>query len=180
MVLGGADKGTVHVEGPTNAEAIKPGDPMTIPDLKGTYKPGASGKSTLSPGVLTVKALGTTTTCTPTESEVSLTPDASQQASGASGGSAGSSGAGGTSGTTSGGGLAETGAESDGALKASARWPEQRCCWAARCSRSCRDGAGAADPPRAAIREGPPHRAGAVALRVSRAGRPQRTSPIRD
>ncbi|CAM5349163.1 hypothetical protein SALBM311S_09365 [Streptomyces alboniger] len=119
VVLGGADKGTVHVEGPTNAEDIKAGDPMTIPDLKGTYKPGASGESTLSPGVLTVKALGTTTTCTPTKSEVSLKLDTAEQASGASGGgSAGSSGSGGTSGTASGGGLAETGAESDGALKA--------------------------------------------------------------
>jgi len=119
VVLGGADKGTVHVEGPTNTEDIKAGDPMTIPDLKGTYKPGASGESTLSPGVLTVKALGTTTTCTPAKSEVSLTLDTTEQASGASGGgSAGSSGSGGTSGTTSGGGLAETGAESDGALKA--------------------------------------------------------------
>ena len=88
VVLGGADKGSVHVEGPTNSEAIKSGDPIEIPDMTGTYKPGATGESTLSPGVLTIKALGTTTTCTPTKSEVSLTLDTTEQAGGASGGSA--------------------------------------------------------------------------------------------
>ncbi|WP_436850971.1 hypothetical protein [Streptomyces hokutonensis] len=115
VVLGGADKGTVHVEGPTNSAAIKSGDPIEIPDLTGTYKPGASGTSTLAPGVLTVKALGTTTTCTPTKSEVSLTLDTTEQASGASGSTSSSSG--GTSTSTS-GGLAETGSDSHGGLKA--------------------------------------------------------------
>lgn len=82
--LGGADKGTVHVEGPTNKEPIKSGDPIEIPDLTGTYKPGASGKSTLSPGVLTVMALGTTTTCTPpADVAVSLELDTSSQPGGA-------------------------------------------------------------------------------------------------
>ncbi|MGW9028829.1 hypothetical protein ACWGQ5_32790 [Streptomyces sp. NPDC055722] len=114
VVLGGADKGTVHVEGPVNANDIKSGDPIEIPDLTGTYKPGASGRSTLSPGVLTIKALGTTTTCTPTKTEVSLTLDTSQQPGGASGGTSTS---GGTSAGTS-GGLAQTGAEDHGALKA--------------------------------------------------------------
>jgi hypothetical protein len=113
VVLGGADSGTVHVEGPTNSAAIKSGDPIDIPDLTGTYKPGASGTSTLSPGVLTVNALGTTTTCTPTKSEVSLTLDTTEQASGASG----STTTGGTSTSTS-GGLAETGSDSHGGLKA--------------------------------------------------------------
>ncbi|MFE6398730.1 hypothetical protein [Streptomyces alboflavus] len=128
--LGGADKGTVPVEGPANKEPIKSGAPITIPDLTGTYKPGADGKSTLSPGVLTVKALGTTTTCTPAKTEVSLELDTSAQPGGASGGSSGSSAAGG-SGTAggsasgsaggaaaSGGGLADTGAEDNGALRA--------------------------------------------------------------
>ncbi|MEU1599853.1 hypothetical protein ABZ468_45460 [Streptomyces sp. NPDC005708] len=114
VVLGGADKGTVHVEGPVNANDIKSGDPIEIPDLTGTYKPGASGQSTLSPGVLTIKALGTTTTCTPTKTEVSLTLDTSQQPGGASGGTSTSEG---TSAGTS-GGLAQTGAEDHGALKA--------------------------------------------------------------
>ncbi|NBE52042.1 hypothetical protein [Streptomyces boluensis] len=114
--LGGADKGTVPVEGPTNKEPIKSGDPIEIPDLTGTYKPGADGKSTLSPGVLTVKALGTTTTCTPAKTEVSLEVDTAAQPGGAAGGSAGGS-AGGAAGS-SGGGLAETGADDNGALRA--------------------------------------------------------------
>ncbi|MQY37729.1 hypothetical protein SRB17_57330 [Streptomyces sp. RB17] len=118
VVLGGADKGTVHVEGPTNAKDIKSGDPIEIPDLTGTYKPGASGTSTLSPGVLTVKALGTTTTCTPTKTAVSLTLDTSGQPGGASGGTSTSGGSTGGSGTSGSGGLAETGASDHGALKA--------------------------------------------------------------
>ncbi|MEU8949472.1 hypothetical protein [Streptomyces sp. NPDC048489] len=119
VVLGGADKGTVHVEGPANAQPIKSGDPIEIPDLTGTYRPGASGRSTLAPGVLTVAALGTTTTCTPATSEVSLTLDTTRQEGGASGGG-GSAASGGTSSgsTSTSGGLAETGSDSGGALKA--------------------------------------------------------------
>ncbi|MEE1738890.1 hypothetical protein PUR49_20600 [Streptomyces sp. BE147] len=119
--LGGADKGTVHVEGPLNKEVIKTGAPIDIPDLTGTYKPGASGRSTLSPGVLTVMAAGTKTTCTPPSGvAVSLELDTSAQPGGASGGdTAGSGGAGASGGgTDSGGGLADTGAENDGALRA--------------------------------------------------------------
>ncbi|MFF7974179.1 hypothetical protein [Streptomyces sp. NPDC007905] len=121
VVLGGADKGTVHVEGPTNAKDIKSGDPIEIPDLTGTYKPGAGGTSTLSPGVLTIKALGTTTTCTPKRTEVSLTLDTTQQPGGASGGTSASGGsASSSSGASSSGagGLAETGSGDHGALKA--------------------------------------------------------------
>ncbi|MFJ8793932.1 hypothetical protein [Streptomyces sp. NPDC102462] len=117
VVLGGADKGTVQVEGPMNSVAIKSGAPIEIPDLTGTYKPGASGTSTLSPGVLTVKALGTTTTCTPTKSEVSLTLDTAAQPGGAAGGSS-SSGGSSTSGSATGGGLAATGSDDHGAVKA--------------------------------------------------------------
>ncbi len=134
--LGGADKGTVHVEGATNKEPIKSGDPIEIPDLKGTYKPGADGKATLTPGVLTVKALGTTTTCTPEKDPgVSLTLDTSAQPGGASGGtgsggsaggaasggaaSGGDAGSGGASGAAGGsGGLADTGAADHGGLQA--------------------------------------------------------------
>ncbi|MFF3331446.1 hypothetical protein ACFYWX_18050 [Streptomyces sp. NPDC002888] len=119
VVLGGADSGTVQVTGPANAADIKAGDPIEIPDLTGTYKPGANGKSTLSPGVLTIKALGTTTTCTPKKSEVSLTLDTTEQPGGASGGSSTSGGSSGSSGGTStSGGLAETGAGDHGTLKA--------------------------------------------------------------
>ncbi|MFI8995985.1 hypothetical protein [Streptomyces sp. NPDC053542] len=130
--LGGADKGTVHVEGPANKEPIKSGDPIEIPDLKGTYKPGASGKATLTPGVLTVKAMGTTTTCTPEKDPgVSLELDTSAQPGGASGGtssggsagggdaSGGTAGTGGTSGSAgAAGGLADTGAADHGGLQA--------------------------------------------------------------
>ncbi|WP_443046078.1 hypothetical protein [Streptomyces sp. GQFP] len=119
VVLGGSDTGTVHVEGPANTEPIKTGDAMTISDMTGTYKPGATGESTLAPGVLTVNALGTTTTCTPTTTMVSLTLDTEEQASGASGGSSTSGGTtSGSGGTSTSGGLANTGAENNGALKA--------------------------------------------------------------
>jgi hypothetical protein len=114
VVLGGDDEGSVHVEGPTNTEDIKAGDPIEIPDMTGTYKPGATGESTLSPGVLTIEALGTTTTCTPDKTSVSLTLDTTEQEGGASGGSS-STGGGGSS---SSGGLAATGSEDHGALKA--------------------------------------------------------------
>ncbi|MFF5184133.1 hypothetical protein ACFY30_10155 [Streptomyces sp. NPDC000345] len=114
VVLGGADEGTVKVEGPLNSEAIPQGRPIEIPDLTGTYKPGASGESTLSPGVLVIEAMGTTTTCTPDSTAVSLTLTTEEQASGASGGSGSSSGGS----TTTSGGLAETGAGDHGTLKA--------------------------------------------------------------
>ncbi|PWI15900.1 hypothetical protein DI272_18305 [Streptomyces sp. Act143] len=117
VVLGGADKGSVRVAGPTNTEDIKAGDPIEIPDMTGTYKPGATGESTLSPGVLTIEALGTTTTCKPDSTSVSLKLDTTQQEGGASGGGGSASG-GGTSGGGSSGGLAATGSEDHGALKA--------------------------------------------------------------
>jgi hypothetical protein len=118
VVLGGADTGSVHVEGPTNSAAIKSGDPIEIPDMTGTYKPGATGESTLSPGVLTINALGTTTTCTPDRTAVSLTLTTEEQEGGASGGSSGSGGTSGTGGTSTSGGLAATGADDHAALKA--------------------------------------------------------------
>ncbi|MGP3984117.1 LPXTG cell wall anchor domain-containing protein [Streptomyces sp. KR80] len=63
--LGGAESGTVAVSGPTNSEAIPPNTPIKITDLSGTYTPKASGKVTFTASTLTIKALGTTTTCTP-------------------------------------------------------------------------------------------------------------------
>lgn len=118
VLLGGDDTGSVHVEGPTNSEAIKSGDPIEIPDMTGTYKPGATGESTLSPGVLTIEALGTTTTCKPDSTAVSLTLTTEEQEGGASGGSSGSGGTSGTGGSSTGGGLAATGADDHAALKA--------------------------------------------------------------
>lgn len=123
--LGGADSGEADVAGPTNPKPINAGDPIVIPDLTGTYKPGASGSVTLTPGVLTVNALGTTTTCTPaSDPGVSLTLDTSAQggsssgssASGGTSGTGGTSGASGSSGTS--GGLAQTGASDIGSLHA--------------------------------------------------------------
>ncbi|MER6787081.1 hypothetical protein ABT330_21100 [Streptomyces sp. NPDC000658] len=120
VTLGGSDKGSVKVTGPTNAAPVKQGAPIEIPDLTGTYKPGATGESTLSPGVLVIEALGTTTTCTPDSTAVSLTLNTEEQAGGASGGGGSSSSSSSSSGgaATGGGGLAETGSGDHGALKA--------------------------------------------------------------
>lgn len=131
--IGGSDSGTVNVSGPPNPTALKLGDPVNLPDMKGTYKPGATGKSTLSPGTLTIKVtLGSSGMEIPCQVKgavkASLELDTSKQAGGASGGdgsgsgsgsgSGGGSGSGSGSGGSDGGNLAETGAESDGALRA--------------------------------------------------------------
>ncbi|MFF9006717.1 LPXTG cell wall anchor domain-containing protein [Streptomyces goshikiensis] len=63
--VGGAEKATVAVTGPPNPEAVPANTPIKITDLSGTYTPKKSGKVTFTAGVLTIKALGTTTTCTP-------------------------------------------------------------------------------------------------------------------
>ncbi|WNF27438.1 peptidase [Streptomyces sp. C11-1] len=102
--LGGAETGRVQVSGPANAEAIPPDTPIKISDLSGTYTPKKSGKVTFTAGVLTIKALGTTTTCTPKNSPgPSLELDV-QGAGGSSGGSTGGSTGGGATGGSSGGG----------------------------------------------------------------------------
>ncbi|MFG3286398.1 peptidase [Streptomyces sp. NPDC048111] len=66
--LGGADKGTIAVKGPANTAEIPANSPIKISDLSGTYVPKGSGKVTLTAGVLTIKALGTVTTCTASNS----------------------------------------------------------------------------------------------------------------
>ena len=63
--VSGADQGKVQVSGPPNAAAIPANTPIKIGDLTGTYTPKKSGKVGFTAGVLTIKALGTTTTCTP-------------------------------------------------------------------------------------------------------------------
>ncbi|MET7546920.1 peptidase [Streptomyces sp. NPDC005078] len=63
--LGGAESGQAQVSGPANAAAIPANTPIKISDLTGTYTPKKSGKVSFTAGVLTIKALGTTTTCTP-------------------------------------------------------------------------------------------------------------------
>jgi LPXTG-motif cell wall-anchored protein len=111
--VGGADSGTVSVSGPANEAAIPANTPIKINDLTGTYTPKASGKVTFTAAVLTIKALGTTTTCTPTNSPgPSLTLDVTGTG-GSSGGSSGSTGSTGSTGsgtgTDSGGTLPKTG-----------------------------------------------------------------------
>ncbi|MGW6577558.1 LPXTG cell wall anchor domain-containing protein [Streptomyces sp. NPDC054945] len=65
ILVGGAEKVSVPVSGPSNPEAVPPDTPIKITDLSGTYTPRKSGKVTFTAGVLTIKAMGTTTTCTP-------------------------------------------------------------------------------------------------------------------
>ncbi|MBT2507619.1 peptidase [Streptomyces sp. ISL-98] len=66
--LGGAESGTVQVSGPSNPAAVPANTPIKITDLAGTYTPRKTGKVTFTASVLTIKALGTTTTCTPSNS----------------------------------------------------------------------------------------------------------------
>ncbi|MGW1003386.1 LPXTG cell wall anchor domain-containing protein [Streptomyces sp. NPDC002520] len=94
--LGGADSGTLAVSGPPNAAAIPANTPIKISDLTGTYTPRKTGKVTFTAATLTIKALGTTTTCTPTNNpkpSLSLDVTAAGGASNASSSSTGGSGA---------------------------------------------------------------------------------------
>ncbi|HEY9369497.1 hypothetical protein [Streptomyces sp.] len=120
--LGGADSGTVKVEGPANSAPLEQGKPVDLPDMTGTYKPGATGKSTLSPGTLTINvSLGGSPIVIPCQVkgsvQASLELDTTAQSGGASGGGDATAGGGSGSGG-SGGGLADTGAEDEGALRA--------------------------------------------------------------
>jgi LPXTG-motif cell wall-anchored protein len=101
--LGGADSGTMNVSGPANQAAIPANTPIKINDLTGTYTPKKTGKVTFTPGILTIKALGTTTTCTPSNSPgPALTLDVTAASGGSSSGNT-------QSGTDSGGSLPQTG-----------------------------------------------------------------------
>ncbi|MFJ7271459.1 LPXTG cell wall anchor domain-containing protein [Streptomyces sp. NPDC099050] len=87
IMVDGAEKVSVPVSGAPNSEAVPANTPIKISDLSGTYTPKKSGKVTLTPGVLTIKAMGTTTTCTPGNSpKPSLELDVAG-AAGAAGGS---------------------------------------------------------------------------------------------
>lgn len=101
--LGGSENGTVPVSGPTNDKPIPANTPIKISDLSGTYTPQKSGKVTFTASTLTIKAMGTTTTCTPANTPgPSLTLDVT--AAGGSGGSSGSAGSdGGSTGGSTGG-----------------------------------------------------------------------------
>ncbi|MCH5673815.1 LPXTG cell wall anchor domain-containing protein [Streptomyces gilvus] len=105
ITVGGADSGTVTVTGPANAAAIPANTPIKINDLTGTYTPKKTGKVTFTPGVLTITALGTKTTCKPSNNpQPALTLDVTA----AGGGSSGGSGSTGTNGSDS-GSLPQTG-----------------------------------------------------------------------
>ncbi|MEU5955232.1 LPXTG cell wall anchor domain-containing protein [Streptomyces sp. NPDC047525] len=106
--LGGAESGTVPVSGAPNDKAIPANTPIKISDLSGTYTPKKSGKVTFTAGVLTIKALGTTTTCTPSNSpKPSLSLDVKGSGgggtTGGSGGSSDDSGSGDSASAPSGG-----------------------------------------------------------------------------
>ncbi|THA70234.1 hypothetical protein E6R60_30195 [Streptomyces sp. A0642] len=123
IVIGGADKGSVTVRGPGNPEPLETGKPVSLPDMTGTYKPGASGKSSLTPGALTIDVMlggsKINIPCTVKGApEASLVLDTAAQEGGASGGGSTASGGAAAGGTASGGGLAATGAEDNGALRA--------------------------------------------------------------
>ena len=114
IALGGADSGTLAVTGPANDAAIPANTPIKISDLSGTYTPKKSGEVTFTAGVLTIKALGTTTTCTPTNDPgPSLTLDVTAASGGGATGPAQGGGSG--SGSDTGAGLPQTGPE-DSAL----------------------------------------------------------------
>lgn len=90
--VGGADPGEVKVSGAANSAAIPANSPIKISDLSGTYAPKKSGKVDFTAGVLTIKALGTTTTCTPSNNPgPSLSLDV--KAAGGGGSASGSGGA---------------------------------------------------------------------------------------
>ncbi|MFB6440523.1 LPXTG cell wall anchor domain-containing protein [Streptomyces sp. NPDC056411] len=100
--LGGAESGTVPLSGPPNDQAIPANTPIKISDLSGTYTPKGSGKVTFTASTLTIKALGTTTTCTPSNHPK---PALTLEVKGSGGGSGGSgSGTSGSGGATAGGG----------------------------------------------------------------------------
>ncbi|MFD8414930.1 LPXTG cell wall anchor domain-containing protein [Streptomyces sp. NPDC059650] len=95
IALGGAEQGSVPVSGAANSEAIPPNTPIKITDLSGTYTPKKSGKATFTAGVLTIKAMGTTTTCTPGNNpKPSLELDVTAAGGGSGPGSAGAGGSG--------------------------------------------------------------------------------------
>jgi hypothetical protein len=138
LTLGGSDKGSAKVTGPGNKEPLEQGKPVDLPEMTGTYKPGASGRTTLAPGTLDIDVtLGGQKINIPCTvkgaAPVSLELDTAAQPGGASGGSAsgsaggsdsggsdsgGSDSGGAASGGAAGGDLANTGAEDNGALQA--------------------------------------------------------------
>ncbi|MEU4210312.1 LPXTG cell wall anchor domain-containing protein [Streptomyces sp. NPDC026206] len=112
--LGGADSGTVAVSGPANDQPIPPNTPIKISDLSGTYTPKKGGQVTFTASTLTILALGTTTTCNPSNNpKPSLTLDV-KGPGGTTGGSTGGSTAGSTGGSPTTGGSSTGGSGGTG------------------------------------------------------------------
>ncbi|MDT0448639.1 LPXTG cell wall anchor domain-containing protein [Streptomyces hesseae] len=113
--VGGADSGTVDVSGPANDQPIPPNTPIKISDLSGTYTPKKGGQVTFTASVLTISALGTTTTCTPTNNpKPSLTLEVKEP-----GGTGGSTTSGATTGGSTTGGSTTGGATTGGSTSGS-------------------------------------------------------------
>jgi hypothetical protein len=116
VVVVGADKGKLTLTGPANGATIPAGTPIKPNDMSGGYVPGHNGEVRFAPGVLTIKALGTVTTCTAVSKPgASLTLEVT--AANGIGGVTGSSTSGGDTSGASTGGLANTGG-SDAAFRA--------------------------------------------------------------
>ncbi|MFI9310373.1 LPXTG cell wall anchor domain-containing protein [Streptomyces triculaminicus] len=112
--LGGADSGTVAVSGPANDAPIPANTPIKISDLSGTYTPKKGGQVTFTAGTLTILALGTTTTCNPSNNpKPSLTLDV-KAPGGTTGGSTSGSTGGSTAGSTGGSSEGSTGGSTTG------------------------------------------------------------------
>ncbi|WP_042387908.1 hypothetical protein [Streptacidiphilus melanogenes] len=114
VTVSGADNTQLTLTGPANSATIPANTPIKPSDMSGAYVPGHTGQVKFAPNVLTIKALGTTTTCTPSNkpaASLTLQVTAGSGTGGVTGsGTTGTTGASGdsTSGSTS-GGLAETG-----------------------------------------------------------------------
>ncbi|MDJ1137392.1 LPXTG cell wall anchor domain-containing protein [Streptomyces iconiensis] len=116
--LGGAETGNVPMTGASNDKAIPANTPIKIPDLTGTYTPKKSGKVTFTASTLTIKAMGTTTTCTPKNNpKPSLSLDV-KASGGSGGGDTGGSGGGDTGGGAATGGSGGEAAASGGSQSA--------------------------------------------------------------
>ncbi|MER5732603.1 LPXTG cell wall anchor domain-containing protein [Streptomyces sp. NPDC002138] len=106
ITVAGAETASVPVAGPPNAAAAPANTPIKISDLSGTYTPKKSGKVTFTAGVLTIKAMGTTTTCKPGNSPK---PSLEMDVTGAAGAPKAPATGGSTSGSTGGDTLPQTG-----------------------------------------------------------------------